>query len=255
MKITFLGTATSTGIPEIGCSCKVCRSSDAKDKRMRCSALVEVKGKRLLIDCGPDFRTQMLHAAVDRLDALLITHEHYDHVGGLDDIRPLLYRHSFDIFLEKNVAQAIQTRMPYAFGTHKYPGVPELNLQLIDNQPFMAAGIPIIPIRIMHARLPILGFRIGKMAYLSDIKTIPEEEFSKLKGLDLLVIEALRYGEHPSHIGVEEALILIDRIQPKEARFTHLSHRIGLHRQVNEILPPHVRLAYDGLVMELDEAF
>lgn len=253
MKITFLGTATSTGIPEIGCSCYVCRSSDQRDKRLRCSALVEVKGKRLLIDCGPDFRAQMLHAEVDRLDALLITHIHYDHVGGLDDIRPLLHSHRFPICLEMSVARALRTRLPYAFGEHKYPGMPRLHFQIIENQPFEVVGIPVVPIRIMHARMPILGFRIGKMAYLSDIKTIPEEEFSKLKGLELLVIEALRYGEHPSHIGVEEALKLIDRIQPKEARFTHLSHRIGLHTQVNEILPPHIQLAYDGLVMEVED--
>lgn len=250
MKITFLGTATSTGVPEIGCQCEVCRSTDPRDKRLRTSVIVETEGKKILIDCGPDFRTQMLTNDFFRLDALLITHEHYDHVGGLDDLRPVAYQHKLEIFAEPNVAEAIETRMPYAFGPDKYPGVPDLDLRRISDKPFMAAGVQIIPIRLMHGRLPIFGYRIGNLAYLTDLKYIPEEEFEKLKGIDLLVIESLRKGLHPTHAGLEEALSYIERINPKQSFLVHVSHRAGLYAVAEKELPPNIHYAYDGLSVE-----
>ncbi len=247
MRVTFLGTGTSTGVPEIGCQCEVCTSRDPRDWRLRTSVLVETDNKRILLDCGPDFRWQMITSKTYHLDAVLISHEHYDHVGGLDDLRPFCAEKGVDIFAEEYVAEAIKTRIPYAFRVHKYPGIPNLELHSITIDPFIAAGIPVIPVRIMHACLPIFGYRIGNMAYLTDVKSIPEEEYDKLKGLDVLIIDALRQKEHPSHESLEEALENISRIQPKESYLIHMSHRMGLHAEVDKKLPPHVHLAYDGL--------
>ncbi|MCD7936881.1 MAG: MBL fold metallo-hydrolase [Tannerellaceae bacterium] len=251
MKLTFLGTGTSTGVPEIGCDCEVCTSLDPRDNRLRASLLVETEGLSILIDCGPDFRYQMLRAHVTHLDVILLTHEHYDHVGGLDDIRRFSYAAGMDVYAEENVVEAVRTRIPYVFRENKYPGVPELTLHPIGLAPFYIRGVEIIPIRLMHARLPIVGFRIGNMAYLTDLKTIPEEEYPKLAGLDVLVINALKYGKHISHQGVDEALEQIRRISPTEAWLTHMSHRIGLHAGLDRQLPPHVHFAYDGLVLDL----
>lgn len=251
MRIVFLGTGTSTGIPEIGCQCEVCASRDPRDWRLRASILVEMEGKRILIDCGPDFRWQMITNKIYHLDAVLVTHEHYDHVGGLDDLRPFCREKGVDIYAEENVAEAIKTRIPYAFREHKYPGVPNLALHTIDTGSFTAAGIVVIPIRVMHAKLPILGFRIGKMAYLTDLKSLPREEYAKLENLDLLIIDALRKGEHPSHASLDEALAVIREIRPRDAYLIHMSHRIGLHAVVEKELPSHVYYSYDGLSVDI----
>lgn len=250
MKILFLGTGTSTGVPEIGCRCIVCRSEDARDKRMRSALLVEMDGKKLLIDCGPDFRCQMLKHSVSHLDAVLITHEHYDHVGGLDDLRPFSREKNMDIFAEENVIEAMEKRMPYVFHNNWNPALPHFSLYRIGMESFAAADIPVMPIRVMHGRLPILGYRIGNMAYLTDMKRLPEEEFRKLNGLDVLVIEALRDTPHPSHETLDEALANIERIAPRQAFLTHMSHQIGLHADVEKKLPAHVYCAYDGLSVD-----
>lgn len=250
MKVTFLGTGTSTGVPEIGCHCPVCCSCDPRDRRLRTSVLVETGGKRILLDCGPDFRWQMLKHGIEHLDAVLLSHEHYDHVSGLDDLRPFVYRNELKIYAETNVVEAIHTRLPYAFREHPYPGVPQLDLQSIGLEAFEAAGIRVQPIRVMHGGLPILGFRIGKMAYLTDLKTLPESSYEHLSGLDLLILDALRPdSRHFSHEGVDEALRQVERIGPKSTYLIHMSHRIGLHRVTEETLPQGVFLAYDGLTV------
>lgn len=252
MKIVFLGTGTSTGVPEIGCQCPVCTSKDKRDWRLRCSSFITTDtGVRLLIDCGPDFRWQVIRNHIYRLDAVLVTHEHYDHVGGLDDLRPFCAHGEVDVFAEQNVADALKIRLPYVFAENRYPGVPKINLHMLSLAPFKIKDETIIPIRVMHGQLPIVGFRIGRMAYLTDVKTIPESEFSKLYGLDLLVINALRLdSKHPTHAGLNEALAYIERISPKEAYLIHESHKIGLHAEVEKLLPPHVHLAYDNLQVE-----
>jgi len=251
MKVTFLGTGTSTGVPEIGCHCEVCCSRDPRDHRLRTSVLVETDGKRILLDCGPDFRWQMLKHGIEHLDAVLLSHEHYDHVSGLDDLRPFVYRNDLKIYAETDVVEAIHTRLPYAFREHLYPGVPHLDLEPVGLEPFEAAGIPVQPIRVMHGGLPILGFRIGKMAYLTDLKTLPESSYEHLFDLDILILDALRQdSRHFSHEGVDEALQQVERIKPKSTYLIHMSHRIGLHHIVEKTLPEGVFLAYDGLVVQ-----
>jgi phosphoribosyl 1,2-cyclic phosphate phosphodiesterase len=225
---------------------------DSRDCRLRTSVLVETQGKNILLDCGPDFRSQMLANPVTRLDAVVISHEHYDHVGGLDDLRPFCIREGLDVYAERNVADAIYARMPYAFRIPRYPGLPNLVLHHIENKPFLAAGVMVTPVRILHAYLEILGYRIANMAYLTDVKNIPEVEFDKLNGLDILIIDALRRKEHPSHESLDEALANIARIRPKKAYLIHMSHSMGRHVDVENELPPNVYMAYDGLQLHLD---
>lgn len=250
MQITFLGTGTSTGIPQIGCTCPVCTSTDPKDNRLRTSAVVSVNGKNILIDCGPDFRQQVLRACIGRIDAVLITHIHYDHTGGIDDLRPFGGKHTLPIYLEPSVAEGIRTRLPYCFGDHLYPGVPNIRLQEIGIEPFSIEDIEVTPIRVMHYKLPILGYRIGGLVYITDALTIPDEEYAKMKQVDVLVINALRKQPHLSHQTLDEALRVIERVQPREAYLVHMSHHMGLTAEVEKELPPHVHFAYDGLVVE-----
>ena len=254
-QLTFLGTGTSQGVPVIACPCAVCHSYDEHDKRLRTSAMLEIDGKVILLDAGPDFRQQMLRENVQRLDAILITHEHKDHTGGIDDVRAFNYVmcEPVDIFCEERARRSIINEYSYAFTDKKYPGVPEINLHTIDDNPFMVAGLSIQPIRIMHFKLPILGYRIGRFAYLTDANYIPEESWAKLDGVEVLVVNALRKEKHLSHFTLNEAIDVINRINPKQAYITHISHQMGFHKEVQEELPNNIFLAYDGLRVDLSE--
>lgn len=251
MKITFLGTGTSIGVPQIGCHCRTCQSADPRDKRLRCSALVETKGKALLIDCGPDLRTQLLTNHIERIDALLITHSHYDHVGGIDDMRPFSHKHPhFPTYCQADVADDLRARVPYCFRKHLYPGVPTFDLiDIKDQKPIDIDGVKVLPLRVWHYRLPILGFRIGNMAYITDAKTIPDSTIKAIRGIDTLVINALRPQPHMSHMSLSECLSAIEAIKPRRAYLTHMNHDMPPHREV--ALPKGVALAYDGLTIHV----
>jgi phosphoribosyl 1,2-cyclic phosphate phosphodiesterase len=246
MDLLFLGTGTSTGVPQIGCKCNVCTSTAKKDNRLRASVLITDGTTKILIDCGPDLRQQLLLHKVIELSAILLTHEHYDHVGGLDDVRPL---GESQLYAEKKVLNVIQRNMPYCFGENKYPGVPKINLHEIDENVFYIDHLKVLPIRVMHAGLPILGFRIGNIAYLTDVKTIDEKAIKQLQGLDILVLNALRITKHISHLSLNEALEIAGKVGAKKTFFTHMSHDIGLHEEVNQLLPGNIQLAYDGLLV------
>lgn len=252
MRMTFLGTGTSIGVPVIGCSCEVCKSCDERDIRLRASVLWEVEGRKFLIDAGPDFRQQMLRSGCSEFNAILVTHEHYDHVGGLDDVRGINLATKKDvvIYAEDAPANAIRRSLHYVFAAEKYPGVPNMTLNVIGLVPFTVDGIEIMPIRVMHCKLPILGFRIGNWAYITDASYISDENLELLKGLDVLVINALRWKEHISHFSVEETLSVVEKVKPCRTYFTHLCHEIGLYEEAQKRLPEGVVIAYDGLVIE-----
>lgn len=254
MRIVFLGTGTSQGIPVIGSTHPVCLSNDPKDTRLRVSVLVQWEGHNLVIDCGPDFRQQMLRNPIDSLDAILFTHEHSDHTAGLDDVRPFYFRQGdVPLFAHQRVLEALKRRYDYIFTDgDKYPGVPTLSTHAITkDRTFDVMGKQVVPIEAMHADLPILGFRLGGFTYLTDVKTISTTELKKLKGTEVLVINALRHESHRSHLNLNEALDIITEIQPKKAYLTHISALLGFHEEVSKTLPKNVFLAYDNLVVDL----
>ncbi len=253
MKITFLGTGTSQGVPVIACDCAVCQSEDIRDKRLRCSIIVETQGKAIVIDTGPDFRQQMLRAKVKKVDAVLFTHEHKDHVAGLDDVRPFNFKYNQDmpVYATEQVQKALRREYQYVFEPPFYPGIPRIQLHTIHkDQPFEAANIPVIPIEVMHYKLPTLGFRFGDFTYITDAKTISEKEKEKVRGSKILVLNALRKDNHLSHLTLEEALEWVEELQPEQAWFTHMSHRLGTHTNIEKELPASVRLAYDNLTLQ-----
>lgn len=253
MKLTFLGTGTSQGVPVIACRCHVCRSVDERDRRLRTSALLTTnEGKHILFDIGPDFRQQMLRQKVESLDAIMVTHAHRDHVAGLDDVRSFNYvqHKNMDVYLNAIAKHALMRDYGYIFEHHEYPGLPEADLHEVD-APFVAAGVTVIPVKAMHKDLPILAFRVGEMAYITDANHIAPEELEKLKGVKVMVINALRREKHFSHFSLPEALEVIDKVQPEQAYLTHISHEMGLHAEVEKTLPQGVFLAYDNLEVEI----
>ena len=260
MRLTFLGTGTSQGVPVIGCRCEVCQSTDVRDQRLRTSAMIECEDCRIVIDAGPDFRQQMLRTGVRAIDAILLTHEHKDHTGGLDDVRAFNFVdyptiRVVDIFANAQTAVAIKKDYDYAFAENKYIGAPEMRLHEIDTtKPFTVKGHKIIPINGRHSeRFFVTGYRIGPLAYMTDFKELLDGEEQKLQGIDTLVVNALRFKPHHSHFNVEEAVALINRIKPRVAYLTHLSHDIGLHAEAANKLPEGVYLGYDGLTIDIRE--
>lgn len=251
MKITFLGTGTSQGIPVITCNCEVCKSADHKDKRLRVSVLIETGDKTIVIDSGPDFRYQMLRENVQDLDAILFTHEHKDHVAGLDDIRPFNYllKKNIDIYATERVQHGLRREFSYIFAEVKYPGLPQIDMHTIATAPFYIGSTEIVPLEIMHYKLPILGFRMNEFTYITDAKTISDETVEKIRGTKILVINALQKQSHISHFTLDEAIEFAQRIGAETTYLTHMSHNLGLHEQIEKELPNNIKLAYDGLTL------
>lgn len=253
MKITFLGTGTSQGVPMIACSCKVCTSENPKDKRLRSSILIQNHDLNIVVDTTPDFRYQMLRVGLKRLDAILITHSHKDHIAGMDDVRAFNYfqKKPVDIYATLPSQEVIKKEFSYAFAENKYPGIPEIRLHTIDSALFQVGGLPILPVGVLHYKMPVTGFRIDDFTYITDANYISEEEKEKIKGTKILVLNALRAEHHVSHFSLPEALALADELKVERAYFTHISHQLGLHDEVSSRLPKGRYLAYDGLTLEM----
>lgn len=249
MKITFLGTGTSQGIPVIGSKHPVCLSSDSKDKRLRVSVLIEWSDYAYVVDCGPDFRQQMLRINRDKIDGIIFTHEHSDHIAGLDDVRPFYFRQGdIDIYAHKRVMKSLAKRFDYIFTEEeKYPGVPTLSKNMIENKPFKLHDLEVVPVSGLHYKLQVFGFKFGDFAYLTDMKTVEDVEIEKIKNIKVLVVNALRKESHMSHFNLEEALSFIKKVNPEKAYLTHISHLMGFHEDVQKTLPENVFLAYDNL--------
>lgn len=253
MVVTFLGTGTSQGVPVIACNCEVCRSLDFRDKRLRVSVHIAVQGKSFVIDTGPDFRQQMLRERINHLDAILFTHEHKDHTAGLDDVRAYNFKQQRDmpVYGRKQVLEQIQREFAYAFAEKRYPGIPIITMNEIENTPFEVEGVLFRPIDVLHFKLPVFGFRIGDFSYITDINFISEQELEKVKGSKVVVLGALQKTSHLSHYTLEQALVVLEKLQPTTAYLTHMSHKMGKHADVEAELPPNVLLAYDGLKVQV----
>jgi phosphoribosyl 1,2-cyclic phosphate phosphodiesterase len=249
VKVTILGSGTSQGVPVIACECAVCHSLDYRDKRLRVSVHLEIEGKSYIIDSGPDFRQQVLRERIKKLDALIFTHEHKDHTAGMDDIRAFNFSQHKDmpLYAEERVLEQLKREYSYIFENLSYPGIPRVELHPITEAPFQIDGIPFIPIRAYHHKLPVLGFRVGNFTYITDANAIPEDEKEKIKGSEIIVLNALRHEPHISHFSLPEAVHLLEELAPKQAYLTHISHLLGFHGQVEPTLPPYIKLAYDGL--------
>ncbi|QHT68424.1 MBL fold metallo-hydrolase [Rhodocytophaga rosea] len=253
MLVTFLGTGTSQGVPVIACECEVCRSLDFRDKRLRVSVHLQIGDTSLIIDSGPDFRQQVLRERIKTLDALLFTHEHKDHTAGMDDIRSYNFRLKKDmpIYGRDTVIEQLKREFNYIFSDFKYPGVPRVEINVIENKPFNVQGIEVIPVEVLHYRLPVFGFRIGDFTYITDANFIAEEELQKIRGSKVIVLNALQKEDHISHFTLAQAVALLEELQPEKGFLTHISHKLGLHAEVEKELPPFIRLGYDGLKFEV----
>jgi phosphoribosyl 1,2-cyclic phosphate phosphodiesterase len=254
LKFTLLGTGTSQGVPGIACGCAVCSSDNLNDKRLRCSVLLTVDDKNYVIDTGPDFRQQMLRADVQSLEAVIYTHEHKDHIAGMDDVRAFNFKQKRDmeVYCNSEVETALRREFYYVFNDNPYPGIPKVNINPIANKAFQIDDILFTPIQVMHYKMPVFGFRIGDFSYITDAKTVAPEEREKLKGTKVLIVNALRKEEHISHFNLEQALAFIEEIGPEKAYLTHISHLMGKHDEVEKALPPNVRIAHDGMEIILD---
>jgi phosphoribosyl 1,2-cyclic phosphate phosphodiesterase len=255
MEVTILGSGTSQGVPVIACDCAVCLSNDSKDKRLRASILINIDGKNFVVDAGPDFRTQLLRENVHQLSGILFTHEHKDHIAGLDDVRAFNYKQNrpMDIYCNAAVEQALKREFYYIFENANYPGVPKIKINNITKNLFqLNNGVDVQPIEVLHYKMPVLGFRLGDFTYITDAKTISEEELSKVIGTKILIVNALHLSPHISHFNLEEALEFIARINPEKAYITHISHLFGTHQQIEKLLPPNVFAAYDGMKIKVN---
>ncbi len=252
ISITFLGTGTSTGIPMIGCDCAICSSTDKRDKRLRSSVMVESAGTAIVVDTTPDFRYQMLRTQTRRVDAIIYTHPHKDHIAGLDDIRAFNYfsQKPMELYANYLTEEALRRDFYYAFAESKYPGVPEINMNSIDNSPFIVGDIPVMPIEVWHLRMPVLGFRFGKFTYITDANRIESDEKEKIRGSEVLVLNALRKEKHISHFNLQEAIALVRELTIPKAFFTHISHQLGRHEEISRDLPEGIELAWDGMVLK-----